>query len=167
MAGWKRYWRHFNIGTSAVKRAFPKAALDGITEAVKAAERRHGGEIRFAVEDSLPFIALWRGITPRQRAVQKFAELGVWDTANNDGVLIYVLLADRDVEIVADRSVAHGRVPQAEWEACCRVMEAHFRDGRFREGAIAGVEAVSDVLARHPAGPRDVGNELPDRPALL
>ena len=79
-------------------------------------------------------------------------------------MLIYVLLADRDVEIVADRGLAG--VAHAEWEQCCRVMEAHFREGRYPEGALAGIEAVAAVLARHPAGP-DAGNELPDRPAVL
>jgi uncharacterized membrane protein len=162
-----RVWRHFNTGTRDVRRAFPRDALDAITAAVKAAEQRHSGEIRFAVEDSLPFRALWRGVTPRQRAIGKFAELRVWDTAHNNGVLIYVLLADRAVEIVADRGVAGGRVPQAEWDACCRVMEARFRKGAYREGAIAGVEAVAAVLAKHPPGAPDAGNELPDRPALL
>ena len=160
-----RIWRHFNIGTSHVRRAFPPATLHAIEEAVRAAER-HGGQVRFAVEDSLPLASLWRGMTPRQRAIEKFGELGVWDTAHNDGVLIYVLFADRDVEIVADRGVAGGQVSQADWEACCRVMEGHFREGRFREGAVAGVEAVARILARHPAPP-DRANELPDRPAIL
>ena len=77
-----------------------------------------------------------------------------------------VLLADRDVEIVADRGVAGGVVSAAQWEACCQVMESRFRTGAFREGAIAGIEAVAAVLARHPPG-RAAGNELPDAPALL
>jgi uncharacterized membrane protein len=134
---------------------------------VKAAERRHSGEIRFAVEDSLPFRALWRGMTPRQRAIEKFTELRVWDTEHNNGVLIYVLFVDHAVEIVADRGVAGGRVPQAEWDACCRAMEGHFGKGDFREGALAGIDAVSAVLSRHPPGAPDAGNELPDRPAIL
>jgi uncharacterized membrane protein YgcG len=162
-----RLWRHANTGSLAVRRHFPGATLDAIAHAIQACEGRHGGEIRFAVEDSLALLEVWRGLTPREVAVRKFAELGVWDTANSDGVLIYVLLADRDVEIVADRGVGAGKVPQDEWEQCCRVMEAHFREGRFREGAVAGIEAVAAVLARHPAGPPDAGNELPDRPAVL
>jgi uncharacterized membrane protein len=166
MARLARIWRHLNTGTLALRRRFPEATLQAIEASIRAAEKAHAGEIRFAVEDSLPFTDVWRDVTPRQRAVAKFSELGVWDTASNDGVLVYVLLADRDVEIVADRGVGGGRVPQAEWEQCCRVMEDHFRAGRFREGAIAGVEAVAAVLARYPAGP-DAGNELPDRPAVL
>ena len=162
-----RIWRHFNVGARALRRAFPADALAAITEATRAVEARHAGEIRFAVEDSLPFLALWRGVTPRQRALEAFAQLGVWDTRDNNGVLVYVLLADRDVEIVADRGVGAGVVPQAEWERCCRAMEAHFREGRFREGALAGIESVADVLARHAPGPPDAGDELPDRPAVL
>ena len=160
-----RMWRHLNVGARDVRRAFPGDALEAIAGATFAIEARHSGEIRFAIEHSLPFRRLWRGVTPRQRALAMFAQLGVWDTRHNTGVLIYVLLADRDVEIVADRGLAD--VAQAEWEACCRVMEAHFREGRYREGALAGIEAVSAVLARHPAGPPDAGNELPDRPAVL
>lgn len=162
-----RIWRHLNTGTRAVRRHFPAEALAAVEAAVRAAEARRAGEIRFAVEDSLPFTDLWRGLSPRERAMQKFAELGVWDTARNDGVLVYLLLADRDVEIVADRGAGGGRVPPPEWEACCRVMEEHFRAGRFREGAVAGIEAVAAVLARQPPGPADAGNELPDQPAVL
>lgn len=163
----KRIWRHFNLGTRALRRAFPPATLAAIGEATRAAEARHAGEIRFAIEDSLPFRQLWRGVTPRQRALEVFASLGVWDTRDNNGVLIYVLLADHDVEIVADRGVGAGVVPPAEWEQCCRAMEAHFREGRFHEGALAGIAAVADVLARHAPGPPDAGNELPNPPALL
>jgi len=161
-----RIWRHFNVGSRTLRAAFPAGALRAIEQATKAAEARQSGEVRFVIEHSLPFRRLWRGVTPRARALEVFAQLGVWDTRDNNGVLIYLLLADRDVEIVADRGVGAGQVPQAEWEACCRAMEEHFRAGRFGEGAVAGIEAVAAVLARHPSGP-DAGDELPDRPALL
>jgi uncharacterized membrane protein len=160
-----RIWRHLNVGARDVRRLFPRDALEAVAGATFAVEARQSGEIRFAIEHSLPFRRLWRGVTPRQRALEVFARLGVWDTRHNNGVLIYVLLADRDVEIVADRGLA--AVAPAEWEQCCRVMEDHFREGRFREGALAGIEAVGAVLARHPAGPPDAGNELPDRPVVL
>jgi len=160
-----RIWRHFGVGSRAVQRAFPRDALEVIAGATFAVEARQAGEIRFAVEHSLPFRRLWRGVTPRQRAIEVFAQLGVWDTRDNNGVLIYLLLADRDVEIVADRGLAG--VPQAEWERCCAAMESHFREGRFREGALGGIAAVADVLARHAPGGLDAGNELPDRPAVL
>jgi len=106
----------------------------------------------------------------RARALEVFAHLGVWDTEHNNGVLIYVQLADRDVEIVADRGF-QGRVSLAEWEAVCRLMEEHFRAGRFKEGSIAGVDAIGDLLARHfPPNlktPARSHNQLPDRPTLL
>lgn len=162
-----RLWRHANTGSLSVRRCFPDETLRAIEQTVRACEGRHGGEIRFAIEDSLPLPDVWRGLTPRQRAVEKFGELGVWDTAHNNGVLIYVLLADRDVEIVADRAAGGGAATPAQWEHCCRVMEAEFREGRFREGALAGIEAVAAVLAYHPPGPPDAGNELPDRPTVL
>lgn len=167
-ASWPRWLRHLLSGPWVLRRSFPPQALAAIEQAVRACEARHAGEIRFAVETALDPVELWRGVQPRQRAEEAFARLRVWDTEHNNGVLIYLLLADHDVEIVADRGVAGARVPPAEWEQCCQVMEQHFRVGRFREGAVAGIEAVADVLARHgPPGPADVGNELPDRPALL
>nr|WP_248679739.1 TPM domain-containing protein [Sinimarinibacterium sp. CAU 1509] len=141
--------------------------LARIEAGVKACEQRHAGEIRVAVEAALPLDALLQRRSARERALDVFSQLRVWDTEHNNGVLIYVLLADRDVEIVADRGVAGGRVAASEWEACCRVIEAHFRDGHYADGMIAGVEAVAAVLARHPPDAADVGNELPDAPALL
>ncbi len=153
---------------------FPAAALDTIELAVARAERSHAGQIRFAIETALHPMQILRDLTPRARAVEVFSALRVWDTEHNNGVLIYVQLADRIVEIVADRGIG-GRVSTAEWEAVCRLMEEHFRRGRFQDGAVAGVEAVGMLLSRHyPAGAAAAGgagtesdNELPDRPALL
>ena len=140
-----------------------------IEQAIRECESRHAGEIRFAVDVALSFGELWSGVTPRQSAIEAFSKLRVWDTAHNYGVLIYVLLADRDVEIVADRGVGNSRVPVAEWQACCHAMERHFREGKFRDGALAGIRAVAEVLGRHPpqAGVVDAGDELPNAPALL
>lgn len=163
-----RWWRHLFANPQALRRSFPPHVLEAITAAVKTCESRHSGEIRFVVENALPIHELLRGTTARERACSLFCQLGVWDTEYNNGVLIYVLLAEHDVEIVADRGVSGGRVPEEEWEDCCRAMERHFRDGHFREGAIAGVEAVAEVLRRHgPAREADAVNELPDRPTLL
>lgn len=163
----KRLVAHASIGHLYVRRIFPAATLAAIEQAVKDCEHEHPGEVRFAVEPALHLQAVWRALSPRQRAVQVFSELRVWDTQHNDGVLIYVLLADRAVEIVADRGVARGRVPQHEWDQACRLMESHFRERRFEEGAVAGVRAVAAILARYPAGPKDVGNEQPDAPVIL
>lgn len=162
-----RSLKHLCTGTLALRRSFDADTLAAIEQAVKACESRHAGEIRFAVEASLSPGALWRGQTPRERAIEVFSTLRVWDTEHNNGVLIYVLLADHDVEIIADRGVGQPRVPAAAWESCCRVMESHFRAGRFRDGAVAGVEAVATVLAGYPPNRADAGNELPDAPAVL
>ncbi|MBM4384311.1 MAG: TPM domain-containing protein [Deltaproteobacteria bacterium] len=146
---------------------FPERALDGIEAAIRAGESRHTGEVCFAVEAALDLAELWRGETARERATAVFSELRVWDTAENNGVLIYLLLAERDVEIVADRGAAARIAPDA-WEQVCRAMEAHLREGRFEAGAIAGVNAVHELLAAHfPAsGERANANELRDRPLV-
>ncbi len=162
-----RLLRHLAYFPWRTRAAFPPATLRAVAAAIRAAEQRHGGEIRFAVEGALDLPELWRGLSPRDRAVEVFSQLRVWDTENNDGVLIYLLLADRDVEIVADRGVHRNAGPQA-WEAVCRDMEALLREGRFEQAALHGVKGVSAVLARH-ALPRrsDNRNELPDWPVLL
>jgi uncharacterized membrane protein len=162
-----RVLRHLATTPWQVRRAFDARALAAIQDAVRACEARHSGEIRFAVEGALPPEQLWRGISARDRAVEVFSQLRVWDTEHNNGVLIYVLFADRAVEIVADRGVGDARVPPVEWQRCCRLMEARFRNGHFVEGSIAGIEAVAEVLARYPPSRADVGNELPDAPVVL
>ncbi len=141
--------------------------MERITEAVRACEGRHPGEIRFVIEASLELRELWAGLTPRERALDVFARLKVWDTEHNNGVLIYLLYADHAVEIVADRGVGDGRVDAAEWQRACARMREHFRAGRFAEGAIDGIEAVAEILSRHAPGRADVGNELPDAPLIL
>jgi uncharacterized membrane protein len=149
---------------------FPASTLDAIEEAIHRAERTHCGEIRFAIETSLTPLHIFAELSPRSRALDVFALLRVWDTDANNGVLIYVQLADRSVEIVADRGVA-SRVGQPEWEGVCRMMEEHFRAGRFKLGSVAGVDAVGALLARHfpaQAAQRSAAsNQLPDRPTLL
>jgi uncharacterized membrane protein len=162
-----RLWRHLVTGHWQVRRDFPQGVLDRIEAAVKDCENRHPGEIRFAVEAALHPLQVWQGLQPRQRAEQVFALLRVWDTEYNNGVLVYLLLADRAVEIVADRGAAGDRVAEQEWQAVCRAMEAHFRAGRFEAGAVAGIEAVAGVLARHPPGRRGAANELSDKPVIL
>jgi hypothetical protein len=158
-----------NLMTPAwlARRRFPESSLDAIQAAIHASESKHGGEICFAVEAGLELHDLWRGMDARQRAHEVFSELRVWDTAANNGVLIFVLLAERNVEIVADRGAAAAVAPEA-WEAVCREMERHFTDGRLQEGAVAGVNAVGELLARHfPAsGERANPNELRDRPVV-
>lgn len=162
-----RLWRHASIGQRHARRQFTAETLSAIEQAVRACESQHAGEIRFALEHALPLAHVWRGLTPRERAVEVFSQLRVWDTEHNNGVLIYLLLADRAVEIVADRGVAREHVPQSEWDAACRLMEQHFRAGDFRAGALAGIAAVAQVLTKYPPRFPDVGNEMPDAPAVL
>jgi uncharacterized membrane protein len=154
-------------GRAVLAGRFPRDSLKAIEAAVRECESRHSGEIRFAAESALHLPALWHGATARQRAIEVFSQLRVWDTEHNNGVLIYLLLADRAVEIVADRGVAGGRVPQSEWDTVCRRMSERFGAGDFQSGAIDGVRAVADILARYSPGERNSGNELPDAPVLL
>lgn len=161
-----RILRHLFTPPWRVRRAFPARSLRAIEAAIRSAERSHSGEIRFAVESALDLGPLWRGQSARSRALAVFSELRVWDTERNNGVLIYLLLADHDVEILADRGVA-ARVGPAEWERICREMEACFRAGRFEEGVIAGIRAVGSHLARHFHSVGGGDNELPDAPLVL
>ena len=161
-----RVLRHLTTGQRATRRKFPVAALLAIETAIQGGELRHSGEVRFAVEHALEPMSVLRGETPRERAVAIFTRLRVWDTEHNSGVLIYVLLADHAVEIVADRGI-HKKVAQEAWQAICRHMETEFRAGRFEAGALGGIVAVHELLARHfPASARNP-DELPNRPVVL
>lgn len=159
-----RLARHLFSTGWLLRRAFDAATLQAIEQAITDTEGRHGGEIRFAVEASVSALDLMRGVTPRQQALHVFARLGVWDTAANNGVLIYVSWADRDVEIVADRGF-NGRVSEQEWADVCRRMEQAFARGAPRQAIVDGIQAVGALIARHfPATDRD---ELPNRPVVL
>lgn len=152
----------------AVRRAFPQASLARIEEAIARTEARHTGEIRFAVESALPWSYLRRDAPVRERALMIFSKLRVWDTEQNNGVLIYVELADHGIEIVADRGIAR-HVAREQWQAICDAMRERFRAGDFEGGASIGIERVGGLLARFfPLAAGQVGpNELPDRPTLL
>ena len=159
-----RFLKHLLTPHWLALRAFPRATLKQIEAAIKASERQHDGELRFAVEASLPFHFL--RTTTRRRAEALFAQLGVWDTERNSGVLIYVQLVDRRIEIVADRGIS-AKVEQSEWSAICHRMEQSFKRGQYAEGALEAIEAVTRLLARHfpPRGRNP--NELPDKPVVL
>jgi uncharacterized membrane protein len=161
-----RSLRHLFAQRWLTRRRFNADVLADIEKAIGDFESRHSGELRFVVETSLEPGELWRGLSPRERAAEVFARLGVWDTGENNGVLIYVLLADRDVEILADRGIA-ARVTQHEWEQVCRDIEGHYRAGRFGQGSVAGIRDVGALLARHFPGARVGRSELPDQPILL
>jgi len=162
----KRLLRHVFTPHWIVYRSFSRAALQRIEAAIRESEKLHDGELRFALEAGLAPLAVARGLTARQRAAQVFGQLGVWDTEHNSGVLIYLQLVDRDIEILADRGIA-ARVDQAAWDAICRRMEAAYRAGEFESGTLQGIEEITALLARNfpPDGANP--NELPDQPVVL
>jgi len=166
MSTFKRWTKNLFATPLVTRRRFPTHALRTIEKAITTVEAQHAGEIRFVIETSLDLGDLWADRTPRQRAVALFGRLGIWDTERNNGVLIYLLMSEHDVEIVADRGIA-SRVSSDEWETVCRTMEQHFREGRFPEGAVAGIESVGALLARHFPSEGGDRNEQPNRPVLL
>lgn len=164
---WQRIFRHLVFIPASVKHAFPPRSLASIEQSIRACEDSHQGEIRFVVEGALGLIPLLKGVSARERAIEVFSALRVWDTEHNNGVLVYLLLADRDVEIVADRGV-HRLAGDDVWEGICREMESAFAEGRFEDGAIAGIQAIGRCLAAYyPVGGAAKSNELADRPLVM
>jgi uncharacterized membrane protein len=164
--GIRRIGKHLLEHRWRVRRIFSPRVLAAIEQAIKSSETTHSGQIRFVVEGALDGAPLFRDQPARERALDIFSRLRIWDTAHNNGVLIYLLLADRDFEIVADRGI-DAKVGFAAWEQICVDMETEFRAGNFEGGVIKGIEAVSQKLATHfPA--HGVGrNELPDAPVVI
>jgi uncharacterized membrane protein len=164
--GIKRIGRHLLEHRWRVRRIFPPEVLAKIEQAIKASEATHSGQIRFVVEGALDGAPLLRNQSARARALDVFSHLRIWDTAHNNGVLIYLLLADRDFEIVADRGI-DAKVGSAVWEKICIDMETDFKAGNFEHGVIKGIEAVSRLMATY-YPPHGVGpNELPDEPVVM
>lgn len=161
-----RMLRHLTMPQWRAGQVLPRGALLRIEHAIAESESRHSGQIRFVAENALDLHALLRGESARERAIEVFAALRVWDTEHNNGVLIYLLLADRDVEIVADRGI-YEKVGSRAWEEVCREMEAAFRQGRFEAGVLGGIERVSRYLETYFPGQAPGPNELPDRPVVL
>lgn len=163
-----RWWRHLCAPSS--RRLFPERSLQRIAAAIAAGEARHRGQVCFAVEERLSWRALWAGRDARQAARAAFASLGVWDTAGNSGVLLYLLLAEHRIEIVADRGYA-ARVGDERWQAVCDSIQRGLAAGEAEPAVLAGIAALSEIVAEHfPRDPSDrgsAGNELPDRPVLL
>lgn len=162
-----RWIRHLFLDHLALNRAFPRATLDTIERVVAEQEKRHRGELRVAIEGGLPLQALFARRTARERALELFTRLRVWDTEDNAGVLVYLLLADRRVEIVADRGI-HARVGDTAWETICGAMQREFAAGRFEAGMLGGLASISDLLAQHFAAKEGENpNELPDAPVVI
>lgn len=162
----KRIAKHLLRTRRQVDRVFPQQTMIAIEQAIKASETAHLGEIRFAVEDALDGTPLFKGLSARQRAIDVFAQLRIWDTEHNNGVLIYLLLADRDVEIVADRGI-HAKVGAQEWEKICRTMETAFKQANYEDGVVSGIQAVTRHLIKHFPAAGAGQNELPNKPMVL
>lgn len=161
-----RFFRHLLSGPWRVKQFFPAAAMLRIEAEIRQNETAHTGEIRFAVEAALHPFELLAGKTPRQRAIELFAAMDVWDTEANNGVLIYLLLADHDVEIVADRGIDR-KVGKEGWEAICHEMEIAFRQGDFEAGTLKGIRQIGTVLQEYFPAEGANNNELPDAPLVI
>jgi uncharacterized membrane protein len=164
---WLRLLRHRWFDERDAAKVLDPAALDRLRRRVEASERRHAGQIRLCIEAGLPLSYLWRGAGARERAVALFGKLGVWDTEHNNGVLIYLLLAEHAIEVVADRGLAR-HVPDGDWAPLLHGMAAAFAAGRFEDGLAAAIDIVGERLALY--FPADAGrpnvNELPDEPVL-
>ena len=167
MNRWLRLLRHRWLDEDDARRTLGAGALERIEQRVRDSERGHDGEIRVCVEAGLPLSYLWRGLSARDRALTLFGKLRVWDTERNNGVLIYLLLAEHRIEIVADRALSR-QVDAATWQRIVDAMGASFRAGRFEEGLNAAIDAVDGLLRQHfPLTPGGVSpNELPDAPLL-
>jgi hypothetical protein len=162
----KRIIKHLFAPRWAVTRMFPAAAMKAIENAIRESERSHDGELRFAVEGGLKLWLLLHERTPRARATEIFSQLRVWDTEHNSGVLIYVQVVDRHIEIIADRGI-NAKVEQRQWEAIAGRMQTEFRAQRHEAGVIEGTREITALLARHfpPTGANP--DELPDAPVVL
>jgi uncharacterized membrane protein len=159
-----RLWKHITTTRRVVTRALPDESMTVVEKSIGNAERGSSGQIRLVIECHWP---LWQVAqqSARSRALEWFSHMRVWDTEHNNGVLIYLLFAERDVEILADRGF-NKKVSAAQWEAICKTMEANFREGRFEEGIVEGVNAIGDLLREYFAA--DMGkNEQPDRPMIV
>ena len=161
-----RFFKHLLIPDWAARRAFSSKDLFNIEKAIKSSENEHIGELRFVVEGTLPLHYLFSEKRIRQRAQELFSQLRVWDTEHNSGVLIYVQLVDRRIEIVADRGI-NAKVEQAQWAAVCRTMEKSFKDGKFAEGALEAIARITQLIVGHFPLRGANPNELSDKPVVL
>ena len=162
----RRIGKHLVEHHWRVRRIFTPRVLASIEQAIKSAETGHSGQIRFVVEGALDGAPLFKGQSARDRALDIFSHFRIWDTAHNNGVLIYLLLADRQVEIIADRGI-DAKAGAASWQSICAAMQAEFVKGNFEAGVIKGIEAVSRQLAKYFPGGGAGSNELPDAPVVI
>jgi uncharacterized membrane protein len=162
----KRLGRHLFISPLALKKRFPKAVMQRIEQAIAESEQSHLGEIRFAVELNLPLLDILRKKSGQQRAVEVFSQLQVWDTEQNNGVLLYLLLADHDFEILADRGI-HQHVGKQGWARISHEMEMLFKQGQFEAGVLHGITQINNLLSQHYPATTNNHNELPNAPVII
>jgi uncharacterized membrane protein len=161
-----RILRHLLTPFWVLRSYYKQSLLNEIEQRIGEVERRHPGELRFVVEHALELGDLLVGLTPRERALEVFGLLRVWDTEHNNGVLIYILHAEHAVEIVADRALAQ-RVPQDAWDNLCRSAEVEFRAGRHSEASLICINGAARLLEQYFPPAQHSRNELPDQPLLL
>lgn len=162
----RRLLQHLLFFPWRLRQIFSQAVLSAIEREIALSEQRHSGQIRFAVEANLDLMQLLRGLSSRARALETFAQLGVWDTEQNNGVLIYLLLAEHRVEIVADRGI-NAKLEQAVWQGICEKMQQALRKGAFEAAVCQGIRDIEAQLTAHFPATGTRANELPDRPVLL
>ena len=162
-----RCWQHLTMAPWRLRQAFSAQTLDAIEAAVRDCETRHPGEIRFAVEGALPLLRVAAGLSPRERAAEVFAQLRVWDTEHNNGVLIYLLLAEHRIEVLADRGI-HRRAGAERWAQVVARMGEAFRAGQFEQGLMTAIDTIDALLVEHfPLAAGEANpNELPDAPVI-
>jgi uncharacterized membrane protein len=164
--GMTRVVRHLFTPHWVVRRAFPKSSLRAIEQAVRESEKAHAGELRIAIEGPLHVWSVAAGETPRDRAVELFSRLRVWDTEHNSGVLVYLQLVDHCIEIIADRGI-HAHVGEQAWSRICHRIETSFKARRYEAGVLDGIREITELLGKHfPAEGRNP-DELPDKPVIL
>lgn len=162
----KRIMKHLLSSNIALRSKFSSSVMKSIENCIEKSEKLHCGEVRFAVEHALDFFPLLKNVSARERAIQVFSDLRIWDTEQNNGVLIYLLFADRDVEIIADRGI-NQKVHADEWERICKDMEACFKKGSFEQGITSGISEITTHLAKHFPFIGNDTNELPNKPVRL
>lgn len=162
----RRILKNILFPTWKIRKFFPKKSIENIELVIKDSEKRHNGEVVFVVEAKLPLFLVLKNISPRERAIELFSRFRVWDTEHNSGVLIYLLLSEKQIEIVADRGITK-KIPQIEWDAILERMRNHFQKGLFEKGVILGIAEITDLLATHFPSSKDKPNELSDKPIII
>ena len=161
-----RFLRHLFSNNQKTRKHFPASSMKRIEDAIALSERHHNGQIRFIVETSLAPLALYHSQSVRERALEIFSLFRIWDTANNNGVLLYLLIADHVFEIIADRNI-HAKAGQIYWDQVCNDMEKLLKNDQFEDGILLGIERISNVLKEHFPESVITPNELPDQPLII